>query len=110
MALESNSLPPARRFQYASHPAAQAAPDVSPRGSGAPMSLPPLPSHDVWQATAWSLAVAALCMVFFYPANVLHLVERWSSDAGWSHGFVVPLISLFFIRMKWEQLRQLTPA
>ena len=42
--------------------------------------------------------------------NLERLVQRWTSDAGWSHGFVVPLISLFFIYIKWDVLRQLQPV
>jgi len=34
---------------------------------------------------------------------------QWYSDSGWSHGFVVPLISAFFISIKWDKLRLLTP-
>ncbi|HEY4330812.1 MAG TPA: exosortase/archaeosortase family protein [Phycisphaerae bacterium] len=49
-------------------------------------------------------------MIFFYATNFLNLFERWSSDAGWSHGFVVPLIALFFIRLKWDKLRALEPT
>jgi len=111
MATESNSSNKGRRFQYAPAPAPSvpAGTAVSPSGSDA--LLPPLlPVSDAWYATAWTLGLAAVCMVFLYPTNILHLLERWSKDAGWSHGFVVPLISLFFIRLKWEQLRALTPA
>src|SRR4051812_42995045 len=110
MATESNNPTKGRRFQYAPPTSsAPAAPALIPSGGGG-MLPPPLPLNDAWRATAWSLAVAAVCLVLLYPTNLLHLLERWSRDAGWSHGFVVPLIALFFIRLKWEQLRQLTPA
>jgi exosortase len=94
-----------RKFQYAAAPA-----PVSPMGAPAPV----LPSQAGWGGQEWRrtcllLGVTALGMAYFYYHNLLRLVERWSQDAGWSHGFVVPLISLFFIRLKWEKLQQLKP-
>ena len=77
--------------------------DMSPGGGPGPAS----PIH--WQPIWLVLAAAGLLMVFLYPTDLQHLVARWISDAGWSHGFVVPLISAFFIRLKWDTLRELTP-
>jgi exosortase len=62
-----------------------------------------------WRWVWISLLGAAVGMYFLYATNVAHLVDRWTQDAGWSHGFVVPLISLFFIRTKWDVLRRLKP-
>jgi exosortase len=56
-----------------------------------------------------ALGAAGLCMVALFPSELSNLLSTWYTDAGWSHGFVVPLISLFLIRTKWETLRKLTP-
>lgn len=106
MALESNQSGGGRKFQYSAAPAM-----VSPEAGGAPRLMA---EGDVWGGESWrrtclALGAVGLCMVYFYSSNMLRLVETWSKDAGWSHGFVVPLIALFFIRLKWEKLRQLRP-
>ncbi|MCS6950872.1 MAG: exosortase/archaeosortase family protein [bacterium] len=51
------------------------------------------------------LAVAALFVFFFMP-SLAFLVERWSQSEEFSHGFLVPLVSLFLLWRKREALRQ----
>src|SRR5437867_2684692 len=62
-----------------------------------------------WQRVSIGLAVAAVCLVILYRSELLALVDVWNSDPGWSHGFVVPLISGSFVWTKWETLRQMKP-
>lgn len=93
-----------RRFRYSEAPAtAVLDPEIIQKSSAALPSL-------VWKPVWLALAAAALCIVLFYPTDLYQLVIRWASDAGWSHGFVVPVISAFFVYLKWESLKQLTPA
>ena len=40
-------------------------------------------------------ACLGLLVALFWP-NLRHLVEVWSTDANYSHGFLVPLMSLYF--------------
>ncbi len=35
-----------------------------------------------------------LCLIF--SVNIKHFVHAWSTDENYSHGFLVPLISLYF--------------
>jgi exosortase len=62
-----------------------------------------------WQWIWLALAGVCVCIFFFYWRCFVKLEERWMTDPGWSHGFVVPFISLFFIRLKWDSLRLLVP-
>jgi len=71
---------------------------------------PQVPAMAIrWEGVWISLAVAGALMAVLYRAAFADLFGRWTNDAGWSHGFVVPLISIFFIRLKWDTLRRLTP-
>lgn len=105
MMLENKSSGSVRRFQYSAAPAT-----VLPGGGGAPLAPLGGDNGPPWFMTSVALAAVAVAMASFYFTDLLQLLERWSKDAGWSHGFVVPLISLFFIRLKWEKLQQLRPA
>ncbi len=62
-----------------------------------------------WESVGIALAVAMGCFVLLYRSEIFRLVDRWNSDPGWSHGFVVPIISGFFVWIKWDSLRALKP-
>lgn len=91
-----------RRYRYSDAPA-------GPVASEAVAALPRLSPGIAWNPIWTALGVFGLVMGIFYYAALTQLIDRWISDAGWSHGFVVPLISVFFIRIKWETLVQLVP-
>jgi len=49
-----------------------------------------------------------LCLVFRHEiARVIHL---WISDPSWSHGFLIPLFSLYFINQRRDRILELTYA
>jgi exosortase len=41
------------------------------------------------------LALVALLFLAFFGGNLLKLTQRWSKDPSYSHGFLVPLVSLW---------------
>ena len=93
----------APRFRYddgVAGPAAALSAAVVPT-----LNIPALPLNwvRIWSA----LAVAAFLMAVLFHAGVIFLGLQWYRDASWSHGFVVPLISLFIVRTKWDLLKQL---
>ena len=49
------------------------------------------------------LALATIGLV--YPAIVPGMVEDWYNDPNYSHGFLVPLISVYFLSENWGALR-----
>src|SRR4051812_27840321 len=94
-----------RRYRYSEGSGSSSAANakvlavVAPGGTMSVVpAVPPIEWNPIWMA----LVGAGICFVIFYFAGLQQLVERWTSDAGWSHGMVVPLISVFFIRLKWE--------
>ncbi|MCL2645498.1 MAG: exosortase/archaeosortase family protein [Phycisphaerales bacterium] len=100
-----------RRYRYSDAP-------VSPglgasAASAGSLSLPATAAVDAlplnWSFIGLAIAFVGVCFLCLYPYEFLGLLIRWYSDSGWSHGFVVPLISAFFISLKWDKLRQLTP-
>ncbi len=100
-----NSGEKARRFRYSEPTAASAT-----LGSGMVgiAEMPGGPKVE-WTRIGWALVAAGACFLLLYPSDLRQLVDRWSNDSGWSHGFVVPLICVFLIRLKWETLRRLVP-
>jgi exosortase len=91
------------RFRYSETPVAPAA------AKTAVLSPEYAPTEDAWRWVWIALIGVGVGMWLLYAGNFKHLAQRWTNDAGWSHGFVVPLISMFFIWNKWEILRQMTP-
>lgn len=56
------------------------------------------------------LMVIVLAMLVLYWGVLGKLVVDWGADPNNSHGFLVPLVSLWLVRERWEQLRRLRPA
>ena len=63
-----------------------------------------IPRDDPERRATW-LGAAGLgaMLAVLYAANLRHFVYTWSSDDNYTHGFLVPLLSLYFAR---ESLRQ----
>lgn len=53
-----------------------------------------------------TLVIAGLVILFFAP-TLRDLVNLWWTRYGFSHGFLVPLVSLYLIRLQWPTLRQI---
>lgn len=43
-------------------------------------------------------AGCAAILALMYASNLRHFVQTWSTDENYSHGFLVPLLSLYFAR------------
>ena len=49
----------------------------------------------------WVLGGIALVLsIFSYSASLANLILRWNTQEEYSHGYLIPLVSLFFL---WEQ-------
>ena len=48
-------------------------------------------------------AVAAAFLTLIFRKNLLHFLLSWSTDENYSHGFLVPLISLYFANLAAER-------
>jgi len=74
---------------------------ASPESSS---TLPP------WRASTQPATIARLLIVIallgFVYENVVRnqLVDRWMSDGNWSHGMLIPLLSVYFLSQRREEL------
>jgi exosortase len=64
-------------------------------------------------AAAWiQIAALAAAFIWFFGHDILGMIHRWSTDASYSHGFLIPLFSLYFLHQKKDQIlaqKQLEP-
>src|SRR5437879_3806673 len=55
----------------------------------------------------WQILVFAVVLGWLYASVLRHLVGQWARDPNYSHGFFVPLFSLFVIWSERDKLRKL---
>jgi len=53
--------------------------------------------------------VGALFWIVFH-AEILRVVRVWMHDASWSHGFLIPVFSLYLVNQHKETLHRLNPV
>jgi len=41
---------------------------------------------------------------FLFRNEIEGIVHRWLTDSSWSHGFLIPLFSLYFVNQKREEI------
>jgi len=112
MALEPETNKPARRFRYSDESAVTPVVATAAATATATAPAPALATSapdEYWRWVWIALVGVGAAMAYFYSTTLEQLTSRWMSDAGWSHGFVVPLISLYFIRNRWDILERLEP-
>jgi len=54
--------------------------------------------------TFWQFAVLGALCLWLYGPTIFHMAGQWSRDADFSHGFLVPLFSIFVL---WHERAQL---
>ncbi|MEK6798838.1 MAG: exosortase/archaeosortase family protein [Planctomycetota bacterium] len=64
---------------------------------------PKSPAAVLW-AQAAVLALLVLT-VYWAPIQSL-LVSRWLNDGNWSHGWLIPVFSAYFVYSRWGELRR----
>ncbi len=62
----------------------------------------------IWRAAAIIITVAVLGLIYW--PFLRWMVNSWLSSDYYSHGFLVPLVSAFFIWSKWDQLKERRPS
>ncbi len=66
---------------------------------------PRFPNSSVSPAALVRVAVVAALLGLFYWGTIRRdLVTRWLTDGNWSHGWLIPLFSLYFLGMRREEL------
>lgn len=70
------------------------------------------PVSGVWisRATMVRISIVTFLIVLVYWGSIQHLlIARWLRDGNWSHGWLIPLFSLYFLWMKRDDLAECTP-
>ena len=81
---------------------------ASPIGSqsATPVSL----GQVVSPPQAVRIAIVALLLVVLFFGPIWHgMVSRWISDGDWSHGLLIPLLSLYFLYLHRDELARAEP-
>lgn len=62
---------------------------------------------DFLQRNRWHVGILLLCIAITYRNVVPDMVADWSNDPNYSHGFLVPLISAYFVWQSWAQIQNI---
>jgi len=63
---------------------------------------------ELWKPSYFMPAVISLVLALIYSPTIIWMVDRWSAtDSYFSHGFLVPLVSLYIVWMKRRRLKNL---
>jgi len=57
----------------------------------------------------WEFGVLGLLLLGLYSSVLRHLLAQWGNDPNFSHGFIVPLFSIFVVWQERKRLGQLAP-
>ena len=55
------------------------------------------------------ITLIGVLLWFFFRNELSRIVYRWVTDSSWSHGFLIPLFSLYFLSQNKEYILQLKP-
>ena len=64
----------------------------------------------VWKGTlsVWAFFMASLLLLgILYYEGLFYMVEVWNKQEEYSHGFLIPVISIFFVWLNKNRLEQL---
>jgi len=53
--------------------------------------------------------VIAVLFYWLYHNEIEQIVRRWLTDSSWSHGFLIPLFSLYFINQHKKEILSIQP-
>jgi exosortase len=60
--------------------------------------------HGLGLCNCIKMAVIAGVFCFFFRNEIRSIVHKWLTDASWSHGFLIPLFSLYFINQHRNEI------
>lgn len=65
--------------------------------------------HNYFSLLLWlNISLLLAAFIFIYKSTMSALVKTWTNQTSYSHGFLIPLISLYLIYLEWKKLRQLS--
>ncbi|GJL55434.1 MAG: exosortase [Nitrospirales bacterium] len=69
------------------------------------MSLPTHSSFDARNFFLWSIPIIGLLLLLYWDITSA-LIGDWYNDPDYSHGFLVPFLSLFFVWERWDDIKK----
>jgi exosortase len=73
----------------------------------APLPVEPQLYPEQQRVPWWQILAFVAVLGWLYASALRHLVEQWAHDPNYSHGFFVPVFSLFVIWSERDKLRKL---
>ena len=74
-------------------------------------SIEPIDDQPRWSSLGLpvylKIIMLAAAFLWFFYQDITGIVQRWINDASWSHGFLIPLFSLYFLQQKKKQILNL---
>lgn len=64
---------------------------------------------DLSAAVYLKIAIIAALFYAFFRQEISGLVKLWLTDPSWSHGFLIPLFSLYFVHQKKQEILTTRP-
>ncbi len=64
----------------------------------------PAPSTSVPASTWLKTGVLGLLFVAAFWSWIRVMVSTWGHDSNWSHGYLIPLFSVYLIYVRWDEL------
>ncbi len=55
------------------------------------------------------IGIISFLLWFFFRSEIDRTVWRWVTDSSWSHGFLIPLFSLYFLNQNKSQILAISP-
>ncbi len=55
------------------------------------------------------MAIIAVLTYWLFEIQIFSIVSRWMRDPSWSHGFLIPFFSLYFLNQKKTEILALQP-
>jgi exosortase len=55
------------------------------------------------------IALLAAAIYSVFHVEIYSIVSKWVTDSSWSHGFIIPLFSLYFINQQKKELLRIKP-
>lgn len=50
------------------------------------------------------IAVVSTALFLLFKSEIVGMVSTWSDDSSWSHGFIIPLFSLYFLSQRKKDI------
>lgn len=67
-------------------------------------SAPPASWSEVKPTTFLKIAIIGALLVWFFRMELTITINQWISDPSWSHGFLIPLFSLYFLHQNRQNI------